>query len=168
MLKSNKPNVSLDDLRSLMVFEESTGFLRWRGYANRMARPGSIAGSVSNLGYVKIKINRRLYAAHRLVWFYVKGVWPNGELDHINGNRSDNRIENLREATRSENCGNSKHKGNATGFKGVTKVWGGFIAVIMKEGKKSWLGRFDSPEIAAIVYDITALELFGKFAKTNF
>jgi len=88
-----------------------------------------IAGSVNNLGYVKIKLNGKSYAAHRLAFLYVTGSWPENQVDHINRIRTDNRWENLRKASNAENMLNTVlHKNNISGVPGITwdkilKMW---------------------------------------------
>ena len=90
--------------------------------------------------------------AHRLAWFYVYGAWPNGDLDHINGDKLDNRIANLREATRKQNMQNVRqHKHNTSGVKGVAwhsqrNKWRAYIFV---DYRQIHLGLFDTKEAAA-------------------
>ena len=103
-------------------------------------------GDVNYDGYIRINVLGRRYYAHRLAWFYVHGVWPSEQMDHINGNRSDNRIENLREATQSGNGQNKKmQRNNTSGCIGVTwnrrkKKW---QAQINADGRRNYLGYFD-------------------------
>ena len=92
-------------------------------------------------------------------------------VDHINGDRLDNRKENLRLCHQKQNSANSrKSKNNTTGFKGVCfyKRDGVYTAQLMKDRKMIYLGRFTKPEYAAAAYDLAAMNLFGDFANTNF
>jgi hypothetical protein len=112
-------------------------------------------------------VDGHTYHEHRLAWFYMKGVWPKGDIDHIKGDKSDNRITNLREATTSQNKANERIRvNNTSGYKGVTwhrkrRKWEAHIGV---NGKGLTLGYFDSPERAFIAYMKAAWDHFGDFA----
>lgn len=173
MRKGSSTAISRTDLRAEHVreglsYDALTGQFRW-------ARPGpkvtvgSIAGTVIR-GYCMIHFRGVDYHAHRLAWLYVHGSWPSGDVDHRNGNRLDNRIENLREATRSQNCANmgvARH--NSSGFKGVSynRLTGRWHAYISHEGRRHHLGLFGTVEAAAAAYDEAAIRLKGDFALTN-
>jgi hypothetical protein len=115
-------------------------------------KDGKIYSKLSNQCYIKIRIGTKEYAAHRLAWLYVYGSFPEHDIDHINGIRNDNRIHNLRPATRSQNCHNQKkkHKNNSTGFMGVDyhKASNKYRARIRLHNKEIHLGLFDSAEIS--------------------
>lgn len=121
-------------------------------------------------GYRNVHFQGRLCLEHRVIWFLYYGVWPKSEIDHINGDRGDNRITNLRLATRSENGQNRKMPANnSSGHKGVTwvrsrKMW---QAAINTGHKPKFLGRFATREEAAAAYDKAALEHHGEFAKID-
>lgn len=103
----------------------------------------------------------------RLAFFLVNGEWPEGEVDHINRNTHDNRWENLRECSRSENAKNrSRYKNNSSGFKGVTrrKDTGKYRAQIRVDGLKINLGQFDTPEESADAYANAAIMFHKDFA----
>ena len=116
-------------------------------------------GSKDKDGYIVIKINNKNYKAHRLAWFLFYGKWPVLQIDHINGVRDDNRIENLREVTSQENNFNRKPKpGSTSKHKGVSwckrdKRW---IAQICVDGKNTRLGSFKNEEHASAAYDAAA------------
>ena len=99
--------------------------------------------------------------AHRLAWFYTYGKWPNHEVDHINGNRLDNRIANLREATRSQNEFAAK-KGKGIRWEPKRKKW---LARIGVNWKQINLGRYATREEALAAYKKAAKEAFGEFAE---
>lgn len=101
MTISNR-EVTADRLRSLLSYHED-GTLRWRESWNAQTRAGQIAGSLNTTGYRRIRIDGVRYPAHRLVWLYHHGNHPEDQLDHINRNRDDNRIINLRECNNSQN-----------------------------------------------------------------
>src|SRR5262249_22527605 len=85
-------------------------------------RWGRLAGSTNSQGRFQVRVDGRLYQAHRLVWLLHTGRFPVGEIDHINGDPLDNRISNLREATRAQNTANAKRRrDNSSGYKGVSR-----------------------------------------------
>lgn len=108
------------ELKELLYYASDTGVFNWR--TNRPHRPeGAVAGSFHSTGYVHISINRKLYKAHRLAWLYVHGSFPLTGIDHINRNKSDNRVCNLRLANQTENNRNTAlRKDNTSGVKGVS------------------------------------------------
>lgn len=129
---------------------------------------GSIAGCVAPSGYVLINIDGRLFRAHRLAWFYVYGEWPVADVDHINRGRADNRIVNLREASRSQNLANKRcDERNKSGSKGVSwdKERGLWAAFIKKDKKSRFLGRYKTKQEASAAYWQAATTLFGQFAR---
>lgn len=129
---------------------------------------GDIAGSRQSRSYWHIGINNRLYMAHRLAWLYVTGAWPAANIDHINGNRSDNRFVNLRIATNIENARNSRMRvNNACGYKGVhyKKQLNKFVAQIRVGGRVLHLGVFKTAAEAHDAYCRAAKEHFGEFAR---
>lgn len=159
------PRLSHDELRSLLHYDEAAGV-----FTRLVGRKGGklVAGSARKDGYVRISINGRAYLAHRLAWFFVYGTWPLGFLDHRDGNPSNNCLANLRPATQPENMANAKRRSdNKSGFKGVNwfpsvKKWG---ARISKNGKRQFLGYFDTAEEAGRAYAEAAGEVFGEFAR---
>lgn len=117
-------DLSQKRLKELLHYEPETGVFTWRITRNSNAKAGFVAGNLDGRkcsGYVKISINYKLYAAHRLAWLYVHGDWPPEQIDHINRVRHDNRIENLRLANNQQNCQNrSIRQDNKTGCPGIT------------------------------------------------
>ena len=85
-----------DLVRGLFDYEPSSGHLIWRVAPGGRGRRGAVAGTLDSDGYVVVRYRGRGYKAHRLVWLHVYGVWPEGIVDHINHDRADNRVENLR------------------------------------------------------------------------
>lgn len=134
-------NLTHARLTSLVTYNPATGeFTRLSG-----KRAGHKTGSRIRSGYVHIYLDGKTYKAHRLAWFYVNGRWPDGDIDHINHNRSDNRIENLRVAVGVENHHNRRRITNSlTGFIGVAwhardRRW---QSTIEASGRATHLGYF--------------------------
>lgn len=110
-----------EKLKTLLHYDPDTGVLIWRAKPSRGIKVGRQAGTPTSEGYLALQINKKKMFAHRAIWFYVYGIWPEQEIDHINRNRADNRFVNLRAATRLENSHNTgKHVTNTSGYKGVT------------------------------------------------
>jgi len=143
--------ITQDRLKALVSYDPKTGIFRWN-MARRRCRPGDVTGCRMKQGYIAIRLDDVLYTAHRLAWLYVTGEWPKEQLDHINGDRSDNRIANLREATNAQNAQNRKRRDNKTGFTGVNKENNRWKAEIKVNYKKIRLGLFDTPEEAHAAY----------------
>ena len=153
-----------DLLKSLLHYDRDTGVFTW----TKTAKAGRVAGTSHNEGYWHVTIRQRQFLAHRLAWLYVYGVWPTNDVDHMNGKRNDNRIANLREATRSENLRNTgKRQSNKSGFKGVSfcRETGRWSAIISVDYKSIRLGRFATPEEAHAAYVAAAERLHGEFAR---
>jgi hypothetical protein len=167
MAKPSKPqkhplrtDLTSERLRELMIYEPETGLFRWR-ISRRKSSAGTIAGTSwpPPHDYVIIGVDRARWLAHRLAWLYMTGKWSKVDIDHINGNRSDNRWINLREATRSQNVGNSKlSSANRSGFKGVhfDKSRGKWMASIAIDGFQFNLGRYTKIEDAIEAYRFAA------------
>jgi hypothetical protein len=113
-----------DYLKQVLDYNSETGLFFWKKIkVKNQVKIGSIAGWDDGRGYLKIEINRKSYRAHRLAWFYVYGVWPKEQIDHINGIKSDNRIINLRDITNAQNQQNkiNPSQRNKSGLLGVYK-----------------------------------------------
>ncbi len=152
-------------LLELLHYDQESGVFTKKKTTHEIALPiGSIAGWKNGNGYLRMCIDGRKYFAHRLAWFYVHGVWPK-LMDHINRNRGDNRIINLREAsppTNSMNVGpryGRKIKG--VHFDKVTGRWR-----VNVSGKKHG-PRFANKTDAIICYNYHAAHLHGEFARLN-
>lgn len=118
------------------------------------AKTGKLKGSVEPRGYVQIGIGYKVYYAHRLAWLYVHGCFPEGDIDHIDGNRSNNTISNLRDVSRSVNLQNKRRaeKTNLLGLMGVSKNTKGYRARIKVNGVERHIGTFNTPEEAHEAY----------------
>lgn len=139
----------------------------WRWWQRKVA--GRKAGHFRDDGYRVLYLSGRKYFAHRAAYMMIYGCAPE-QIDHVNGNPSDNRLENLRGCRMRSNQFNVKIPStNTSGFKGVNwcKKRGMWEAKIKVDKKTYWLGYFDSPIGAAIAYDEAATEKHGNYAKTN-
>lgn len=144
---------TVEYLKSQLSYDQETGLLTWNVTRNRVKK-GQPAGN-KHLGYIRVKLNGRNYAAHRLAWLFTTGEWPKNEIDHINGIRDDNRFCNLREATHSQNLQNCvNRRGNKHGLRGIAKQTESnrWVAVITSNGIKHYLGTFRTPEEAHEAY----------------
>jgi len=145
-------------VRFLLSFNEESGDFHWK-VPRQGTRKDKKAGCVGSDGYWSICIDGALYKGHRLAWLYVYGEWPSDQIDHINGNRLDNKISNLRIVTQNQNQQNRKPNRNGTGVKGVSKIKNGFSAQIGHNGQKTYLGFFKTKEEAGAAYVKAAQKL---------
>jgi hypothetical protein len=154
-------------LQEILDYCPVTGTFTWKIKRQGIRRPE--AGVLNNNGYWIVKIDGRPYRRARLVWFYVHGRWPIEEIDHINMNKLDDRIGNLREATRSQNIANApKRSNNSSGYKGVSLKQGKWIAVIDTRrigGTRHHLGCFSTPQEAHLAYKNAACHIYGPYAR---
>jgi hypothetical protein len=157
-------------LLEILSYEPETGLFRWAAKRPRV-RVGCVAGTFKHhKGYVIIELYGVAYAAHRLAWFFVTGIWPEMQIDHKNRNKSDNRWDNLREATNGQNRANTKST-SKHGFKGVSHhPWlkeKPYEARITFNKKVISLGCFATAEEAHEAYKIKAAELHGEFSNPS-
>lgn len=162
-------------IRSRLDYNPLTGTFTWKPWGTPTWR-GRFAGTKaghrsSSDGYVRIGFHddqgkRWSFLGHRLAWFYVHGCFPPDQVDHIDGDRSNNALGNLRLATQAQNCANTRtRRDNSFGRKGVTKNGTGFQARITVGGERYSLGTYRTPEEAHEVYAREAARRFGEFAK---
>lgn len=144
-------SITIERLRELLSYDPETGALTWLKRTSNRIRVGDAAGTHNKtLGYLQVSVDGVRTYAHRLAWFYVHQEWPE-EIDHINGIRSDNRLCNLRPATKKQNCENRvASQKNKSGYRGVneckkTHLW---VARIHHNGKGRSLGYFKTPALA--------------------
>ena len=156
-----------DELARILEYNPETGKIFWKEDRGTKIKKGTEAGSINVQGYRQVRIDGKVYLVHRLAWYLYYGVWPKNDIDHINQDKVNNPISNLREATRSRNMANVEPKEGK--FKGVTALKSGkYRAEITYENKWHNLGHFHTPEEAASEYDGAALVLFDEFACVNF
>lgn len=147
-------DITVDRVRELFSYEEHTGIITNKTYRGAYALKGSEAGGIHPSGYLKIRIDGKHYFAHRVAWLYFYGVPPVSGIDHINGNKLDNRMSNLREANQKQNGHNRRvaSVNNKLGFLGVYQKRNKFVASIRVDGKLKQIGTFLTPEEAHEAY----------------
>jgi hypothetical protein len=146
------PNLTAERLRQLVDYDPETGIFTWKIKRKKVV-VGERAGRMMNSGYQAIGIEYGLYLAHRLAWLYVYGEWPKHNLDHINGNRLDNRIANLRDVPQVVNAQNRRRALGRSGLIGAfTAKAGRWRSQIRINGSQVPLGFFDTAEEAHQAY----------------
>lgn len=168
---TRKPLPSAEVLRAILRYDAPTGRLFWReraeagrGWAVQYA--GRPAGGASN-GIMRVRLaGYGSLLAHRVIWKMAHGTEP-PEIDHVNGNPLDNRLDNLREASHSRNCSNRGPRQRASGFRGVTRQGRRWRATIQVDGRWMSLGSFDDPAAAHAAYRRAAQDHFGAFARLD-
>lgn len=151
-----KADLTAQRLREILAYDQHTGVFTWKMMLAHRRKPGDIAGSLSH-GYIEIGINNHSYRAHRLAWLHSYGEWPIGQIDHIDGNRVNNAIANLRVVTNQKNSQN-RHRvstGKITSeYLGVT--WNAanscWMAQIKVGGKNQYIGQYSTEYEAHIAY----------------
>ncbi len=155
--------ITQEYLRSVVSYDPESGIFR-RTRCRRTDWIGKEAGYLIK-GYRQVSIDNRRHAAHKLAWLYMYNEWPEF-LDHINGDRDDNRICNLRVATKTQNLRNTcKKKTNTSGYKGVSHRRNKWRAYITVDWKTKHLGVFNTPEEAHAAYCVAAHKYHGEFAR---
>lgn len=158
--------LTAERLRELLDYDPETGLFRWRKRIGTRCANGWFAGCPS-LGYRLIRIEGSLHKAHRLAWLHVHGELPEF-MDHRNGDRQDNRLVNLRPATRRQNQQNQKTRAdNTTGAKGVHRKRSKFVATIQVNYRTIRLGVYPTVDEASAAYRQAAALHFGEFVRAE-
>lgn len=142
----------LAELHGALSYDPDTGLFTWKRTVGRRAKAGARACSPRNEGYLGVHFQYKQYSAHRLAWLFVHGRWPEGQIDHINRVRDDNRIANLRVVTHQENAMNTISARSKHGVPGVNKRGRQWQAQITLHGKRISLGFFPTKEDASAAY----------------
>lgn len=167
-VKDYLPSPGFELVRHLLDYNANTGVFHWKIRSGGRSS-GTIAGCKTKHGYISITIAGKAYLAHRLAWLISYGVWPEAQIDHINGDRADNQLANLRPATANENAWNQKVcKTNKSGFKGVyfhlqSQKW---RAVIGANNKRISLGLHHTAKDAAKAYAAASAIHHQEFSRT--
>lgn len=154
-------DLSADYVSERLAYDPATGAITLRR-PSKMGRPtGTRAEFKFGRGYLGVALKDRIYSAHRIAWLITYGRWPTGEIDHINRDKSDNRLSNLRDVPKSINGHNKgPSRRNSSGFKGVSLTRSGtWNAQIKVDGRRHNLGTFKTKEAAAEAYRIAAARL---------
>ena len=156
-MKTKIPGISHEELLRILKYDPDTGDFHWAVRIGRKTRAGAKAGTPQGKDrYLAVTYQGEHYLAHRLAWYYVHGVWPDGPIDHINADKVDNRIANLRVVTSSINAQNIGHRPrkSKTTLIGAVPEDNRFRAAIWSPADKRLirLGRFDTPEEAHAAY----------------
>lgn len=169
MLSSGRP--SYEEMSQWLKYNPTTGKLHWVK-SKKGIKAGSIAGYKSTIGHIQVGFNYKLYYGHVIAWLLMTYIWPEHEIDHINGDGSDNRWKNLRRCNRSQNSANGRrHRDRITNLpKGVYLAHHvkkrPFYSRICAKGTHYRLGYFASPGEAHEAYKKAAKKYFGEFART--
>jgi hypothetical protein len=160
--------VTIERLKEVLSYDPATGLFVWKISLGWKGAVGKEAGTPHQRGYISIMIDQKLYLAHRLAWFYITGQWPKNRVDHKDCDRANNRFENLREATNSQNNQNRrKRAGCRSRFKGVSwhvrdRMW---EARIKLNRETIRLGLYKTEEDAHAAYCDAARKMFGDYAR---
>lgn len=168
-----KPLPPLELLNKLFDYKSDLGVITYKVSVSKKIKAGQKAGTITEKGYlaIRITIDKKSYVfkAHRLIWYIVTGADPGKfQIDHIDGNRLNNKFLNLRLATPAQNgwnrCASQQSKSKIKGaqWNKRNQCWG---AVIKTNGQQIWLGSFPTPELAHMAYCKAAAELHGDFAR---
>jgi hypothetical protein len=159
-------DLTAERLRELLHYCPEMGIFTWRKVRTFTALAGSGAGGKNNKGYIRIKVDGKQQLAHRLVWLYVHGVWPEPTVDHINRRRDDNRLVNLRLASYAHQRMNAKlNSDNSSGYPGISwnkrkEKWKASIG-------RQFLGYFADKESAIIALNSAFDARFGPEWRPN-
>jgi hypothetical protein len=171
MTKAKSIDLTQQELREIFKYDENTGLLLWKNPLGCKMKAGDVAGSVDSYGYLAIRYNKRRYRAHRLIWVYLHGNIPNDKMvDHIDMDKSNNKADNLRLCTCSENKRNTRKQiNNTSGYKGVRwnisrRKW---IAYTNVNGKYYQIGYFDAEGDARAAHKNFCTQHFGEFYRCN-
>jgi len=172
VLHYNDPMITQSELQGIATYDVDAGVLRWAVSRGKM-RPGDRIGALDREGYRRVRIDNKQYLEHRLVWLWHHGEFPR-ILDHIDRNRDNNRIENLRLCNESQNAANAgKQSHNTSGYRGVyyereRDKWTVEIRVVVDGHRTRYrVGRYDTPDEAAIHYNLHLRRHFNDYALLN-
>lgn len=140
-------------LRELLHYDPESGVFTWR-VARGPIKAGNVAGALQRIGYRVIRLDLELHYAHRLAWLYITDGWPAAEVDHIDGDKGNNRWSNLRDVAHKANCANQHVAQGSAGLLGAawnkrSKNW---RAIVTRDDKQIHIGTFPTPGAAHVAY----------------
>ena len=158
-----------DDIAKYVSYDQKTGYIVWTAKTGRKTVVGKHVGSEHSGGYLEMSINGFRLFAHQVAWLLMTGEWPEWQIDHINGDRKDNRWENLRRAEQRLNSANMKRRpNNKSGRKGVVQTksgnWQAFIHI---DGKTKSLGTYTCREVAHRACVMAARFAWADYARSG-
>ena len=160
--------ISHERLKELVDYDPDTGIFRWKAKAAARVKIGEVFGSLGTGGYLTVFLEKKCYPLHVLAMFYTDGVWPSELVDHKDLNKTNNKRNNLRLATKSQNNRNCKiRKDNRSGVKGVSyrdKSGGQWVCRIHTDSGRKYIGCFKTKEEATAIMKIAREEHHGEFA----
>lgn len=151
-------------LKSLLSYDPISGSVRWREYRSGTRSFDREAGHLNEQGYRMLCVDREHILAHRVIWMYVHGRWPLHFIDHIDGNRSNNSIANLREASDLQNARNALAKGFYLEKRVKSRP---YVVEIKVRRKKIQVGRFATESAARTAYLEATRKYFGEFSAAD-
>lgn len=153
----------ISELRNLINYDSSTGEFFWKNIKSKRFKCGDLAGCYRKDGYRVIRTRHGLHLGHRIAWAIVYGEWPDTDIDHIDGNPSNNKISNLRKVTHSQNIINqTAHKDNRLGQAGIKLNKNGRFYVTVKNKSRGGYATLDE---AIFVRDKALKEEYGEFVR---
>lgn len=165
--KEKRSGLTASWLRENMDFDAAMGEFRWKlpGYGRTVGKViGLKETATKTKNYRCLRINGTLFYAHRVAWLHHYGEWPAGLLDHIDGDKWNNAIANLRVATSAQNAARRRSYRSIAPSRGVFPHGAGYVARIHHAGKRHYLGYFGSSSEAQAAYEAKAKEIYGEFA----
>jgi hypothetical protein len=162
-------DISVDTIQNLFGYDPDTGALYWKVARSNVVKIGVPVTRVSpSTGYIRVSVNKKQLVAHRVAWVLSTGAWPTGVIDHINGIKTDNRLINLRDVPRADNCLNrvGVQKNKKLGDLGVffDKRSGSWYAQLCYRGKVLCLGTFLSSSEASTAVAVARKKILGQVA----
>ena len=152
-------------MKERLNYDPETGKLTYSRKAKGNKREGDKVGCIDRHGYIKVMFQGKMYFAHRIAWMLFYGAEPPELIDHINADKLDNRISNLRACTKPQNSANTTANLSKTGLRGTVRVKNGrFRSQIKHEGCMHYLGEHDTREAAHAAYQQASIRLHGKFS----
>lgn len=148
-----------------LAYEPSTGnFIHMKSHGR--VKKGDVVTSLDSHGYIRVSKDGKRYLAHRVAFLFMTGEWPKDDIDHKDQDRTNNKWDNLRECSRSQNLGNQRKTRGSSIYKGVTKNRGRWVAQLGRQGGH-YLGASTCEKEAALIYNHHAEIKFGTYASFN-